>query len=315
MAGQVWGTDSLGGYMYSDELSDILRTALQPLERFRQFCDAKDATKKGLNKGDKFYWNVYSDVATAGTDLAEEDAMPETNFTVSQNSLTVGEMGNSVPYTGKLDNLSKHPVSEIIHKVLKNDANKALDRKAHAQFALTPLTVTPASGNSTTAITLETTGTPTATNNVGMNNTHVKLIVDQMKERNIGVYDGQNYCCIGRPSTFRDFKDDLEQIHQYVDPGFRMILNGEIGRSYEGCRFFEQTNIANQAWTNGLSDQAFFFGEDTVAEAIVIPEEIRGKIPSDYGRSKGVAWYYIGGFGLVHTAAAQARIIEWASAG
>ena len=49
-------------------------------------------------------------------------------------------------------------------------------------------------------------------------------------------------------------------------------------------------------------------------EAIAIPEEIRGKIPSDYGRSKGVAWYYLGGFGLVHTVAAQARIMEWASA-
>ncbi len=315
MSGQIWGTDSLGGYMYSDELSDVLRTALQPMERFRQFCDAKDATQKGLNAGDKFYWNVYSDVATQGTDLGEQDTMPETNFTITQNSLTVGEMGNSVPYTGKLDDLSKHPVSEIIHKVLKNDSNKALDTKAHAQFALTPLTVTPgSSGTSATSITLETSGTPTATNNIALGNTHVKLIIDQMKERNIGVYDGQNYMCIGRPSTFRSFKDDLESLHSYVDTGFRMILNGEIGRHYEGCRFFEQTNIASAAWTNSKSDQAFFFGEDTVAEAMVIPEEIRGKIPSDYGRSKGVAWYYLGGFGLVHTAAAQARVLEWASA-
>lgn len=54
--------------------------------------------------------------------------------------------------------------------------------------------------------------------------------------------------------------------------------------------------------------------EDTVAEALVIPEEIRGKIPTDFGRSKGVAWYYLGGFGIVHTAAAQARIIKWDSA-
>jgi hypothetical protein len=30
--------------------------------------------------------------------------------------------------------------------------------------------------------------------------------------------------------------------------------------------------------------------EDTVTEGIVIPEEIRGKLPGDYGRSKGVAW-------------------------
>ena len=54
--------------------------------------------------------------------------------------------------------------------------------------------------------------------------------------------------------------------------------------------------------------------EDTVAEAIAVPEEVRGKIPSDYGRSRGVAWYYLGGFGIVQTAAAQARIVAWDSA-
>ncbi len=75
-----------------------LRPAAQAVTKSNrlQFCDAKDAAGKGLNKGDKFYWNVYSDVATAGTDLAEDDTMPETNFTVTQNSLTIGEMGNSV---------------------------------------------------------------------------------------------------------------------------------------------------------------------------------------------------------------------------
>ena len=313
MSGQVWGTDSLGGYMYSDELSDVLRTALQPMNRFRQFCDAKDATEKGLHKGETFTWNVYSDVGTQGTTLAEMDAMPETNFTVTQGSLTVNEYGNSVPYTGKLDNLSKHPVSEIIHKVLKNDANKALDAAAHAQFDATPLVVTPASGNSATAITLETGGVPTATNDLAMNNVHVKLIIDQMKERNIPVYNGSDYFAVARPTTLRDFKDDIESLHSYVDAGFQMILNGEIGR-HEGCRFIEQTNIASEGWTNAKSDAVYFFGEDTVAEAIVIPEEIRGKIPTDYGRSKGVAWYYLGGFGIVHTAAAQARIIKWDSA-
>jgi hypothetical protein len=55
-------------------------------------------------------------------------------------------------------------------------------------------------------------------------------------------------------------------------------------------------------------------GGDTVTEAIVIPEEIRSKIPGDYGRSKGIAWYYLGGFGLVHPDAANGRIVKWDSA-
>lgn len=42
MAGQLWAISSLGGYQYSLELSDFLRTAVQPLVKFRQFCDAKD---------------------------------------------------------------------------------------------------------------------------------------------------------------------------------------------------------------------------------------------------------------------------------
>ena len=311
---QLWQTDSAGGYMYSGELSDVLRNALQPMTRFLQHCDAEDFSDKGLHVGDAFQWNVYSDVGTQGSTLSENQAMPETSFTITQGSGTISEYGNSVSYSGVLDDRSRHPVKQIIHKALKNDAIKVMEAAAHAQFAATPLTVTPTSGNSATAITLETTGTATATNALAMNNVHVKLIADQMKERNIPVYSDGNYRCIGRPSTFRDFKDDIEGVHSYVDQGFQNILNGEVGRSYEGIRFFEQTSIASQAWTNSKSDQAFFFGEDTVMEAIVTPTEIRGKLPGDFGRDKGIAWYAQEGFALVHTAAAQARIIEWASA-
>ena len=84
-----------------------------------------------------------------------------------------------------------------------------------------------------------------------------------------------------------------------------MIFNGEIGR-YESVRFVEQTFIpkggaANatsydpwggvaQPWTNGLSSWAAFMGSDTVTEAVCVPEEVRAKIPGDYGRSRGIAW-------------------------
>jgi len=91
-----------------------------------------------------------------------------------------------------------------------------------------------------------------------------------------------------------------------------LIMNGEIGR-YEGMRFVEQTNIAKETWSNAKSNWCFFMGEDTVAEAIACPEEIRGKIPTDYGRSKGIAWYYLGGFGIVHAAEKNSRIVKWSS--
>lgn len=329
MSGQVWAVDTLGGFMYSDELSNVLRTALQPMCRWRQFCDAKDATDKGLGRGDAFNWNTYSDVAEAGDVLDESKAMPETNFTIKQQSLTVEELGNSVPYSGKLDNLSKQPVTEIIHKVLKNDAKKTLDGRAFLQFDQTPFKVQAANGTSADAIVSVTTGSIGVTNGVEFGKNHVKAIVDLMKERNIPPYQGDDYFAGAWPTTFRKLKNDLESIHQYVDQGFVKIMNGEIGR-YEGMRFFEQTNIAKggaedsttwtvrtpDAWNGGKSDWIMFFGEDTVAEAVCIPEEIRGKIPTDFGRSRGVAWYYLGGFGIVHGPNGDAinlRILKWES--
>jgi N4-gp56 family major capsid protein len=334
MPGQVWLTNSLGGYMWSPNLSKVLRHAVQPLVKFRQFADIKDAAVQGKKKGETFHWNVYSDVATRGAKLVETTVMPKTNFTITQGTMTVTEYGNSVDYTGKLDDLSEHPVKEVINKVIKNDAKKTFDNAAHEQFNLTPLRVVPAGGTSTDAIVLTTNGTATATNNVALGKEHVKAIVDMMKERNIPPYMGDDYMSISHPSTFRYFKNDLEGIKQYTDAGWQMIMNGEVGR-YENTRFIEQTNIPKggaadsltfnpatdkaDAWDNGKSSWAFFFGQDTVAEGLVVPEEMRGKIPTDFGRDMGVAWYYIGGFGIVHGLQAangskNARILKWDSA-
>lgn len=329
MAGQVWAVNSLGGYMYSRQLSNVLRMAVQPLVKFRQFADVRDASQQGKKKGDIFTWDVFSDVANPGGVLTETNTMPETNFTITQGTLTITEAGNSVPYSGKLDNLSKFPVMELVQKVLKNDAVKTFDRLAWTQFNQCLLRAIPTGGTSTSAITLYTNGTVTGTNNVAFNNAHAKAVVDTMKERNIPAYLGDDYYSLAWPTTLRSFKNNLETIHQYSDTGFKYIMNGEIGR-YENVRYVEQTNIAKgigttgiasgstggdmDAWTNGASDWIFFFGNDTVAEAIAVPEEMRGKIPTDFGRSKGVAWYYLGGFGIVHTLAANCRILKWDSA-
>lgn len=232
------------------------------------------------------HWNIFSDVVTAGTTVVETNTVPETNFTISQGTMTLGEMANSVPYTGRLDDLSEQPVKEIIAKVLKNDAKRAFDTAAYAQFNATPLRVV---GTASALVTLTTNGTATATNTSFLYADTVKVINDLMKERNIPPYLGDDYICIAHPSTLRPLKNDLEAIFKYVEPGFQLILNGEIGR-YENTRFVEQNNIAKAGWTGSKSNQAFFFGQDTVAEGIAVPEEMRGKIPSDYGRSRGVAW-------------------------
>ena len=322
MAGQIWAVSSQGGYLYSRQLSNVLRMNVQPLVKFRQFADIHDISQQGKKKGDTFTWDVVSDVVTPGTVLIETNTMPETNFTMGQGTLTITEVGNSVPYSGKLDNLSKFPVEDIIKKALKNDAVKQFDRMAWAQFNTTLLRAIPTAGTATAAVTLYTNGTVTGTNSIAYSNLHAKSIVDQMKERNIPAYIADDYYAIAWPTTLRTFKNNLETIHQYSDTGFNLIMNGEIGR-YENTRYIEQTNIPHGTgtdglttipWTVGVSDWIFFFGNDTVAEAVAVPEEMRGKIPTDYGRSKGIAWYYLGGFGLAHTIPINVRVVKWDSA-
>ena len=58
MTGQTWTVPAEGGFLYSDELSNILRQQVQPRTKFRQLCDAQDGTQKGLNRGELFNWNV-----------------------------------------------------------------------------------------------------------------------------------------------------------------------------------------------------------------------------------------------------------------
>jgi N4-gp56 family major capsid protein len=250
--------------------------------------------------------------------------MPETNSVITQATLTITEYGNSVPYSGKLEALAKFQVRKPVMQSLRNDAVKTYDRAAWAQFDLCKLRAFPTSGTSTSAITLTTNGTMTGTNTVAMGVGHIKAIVDTMKERNIPPYVGDDYMAIAWPSTYRTMKNSLETLHQYTAAGIQLIFNAEIGR-YENVRFTEQTNVVKgrstdgvtgTPWSTSLSDWVFFFGEDTVVEGIAIPEEIRAKIPTDYGRSKGVAYYSINGFGLVHnqTDATECRVLKWDSA-
>lgn len=330
MSALVWSDE--GDFYYSDELSSVLRTNVQPLTKFRQFCDAMDLTRKGLHRGDTYRWNRYGDVAVQGRALAENQEMPQTSFSADQAELLITEYGNSVPYTGKLEKLSKVSVVNIIEKALTNDARKAFDIAAWTQFERTLARIVPTGGTATDSITLTVNGTPGATNNVAFGADHAKAISDMMSERNVPPFKGDDYIAITHPTTIRPLKNDLETINQYTDQGMGRIYRGEVGK-YEGFRWIEQNQIPKggaddttsfdpytrtaDAWNNGKSSWIYFFGADTVGEALVIPEMIMSKIPTDFGRSKAIAWYALTGFGIVHDGASdtdQIRIFKWDSA-
>ena len=67
------------------------------------------------------------------------------------------------------------------------------------------------------------------------------------------------------------------------------------------------------SWTKGSSAPGYMFGSPTVRECVAVPEEIRVKIPTDYGRSQGIAWYGLFGWAIEWNDAANARIVKWDS--
>ena len=268
-------------------------------------------------------------MSRASRALAETNTVGQGNHTIIQGTLTMNERGFSVPYTEMLESLAMVSVRQPIMKVLKYDALCDIDCLVHQQFNATPLRVAAsATGDS---VTLTTNSTATVTVSQQLTLTNAKSIVDTMRDRNIPYYTERDYFGIARGRGLRRLKNDLEAIHQYTDDGLTMIMNGEIGRVAGEVRMVEQTVVpaggaansttfdpftdTSDAWdATAGPDWAFFFGADTVCEAVHTEEEIRAKVPDDFGRSKGIAWYALLGFGITHTNVTQARIVKWDSA-
>lgn len=328
-AGQLWSVNSLGGYYASFNLSKELRMGVQASSKFRQFADVKDAFSKVTRTGQTFTWDVVPMMTRGSRALQETNTIPQGQHTILQSTLTMSERGYSVPYTELLESLAMVTVKQPIMKVLKYDALVDIDCLVHQQFNKTPLRVVSTS-SADTAFTLTTNSVASATNTTLLSKINVRAISDGMKSRNIPYYTQSDYYAIARPGAYRVLKNDMEGIHQYTESGLDMIMNGEIGR-YEMVRFVEQTVVptggaadtttfdpftdTGDAWnTAGCGDWVFFFGSDTVCEAVHTPEEIRAKIPDDFGRSKGIAWYALLGYGITHTDPAQSRILKFDSA-
>ena len=305
MGQQLWSPNSLGGYLSNDTLSRQTRHAAQTLQRFRQFVDVEAAAGKG--KGENVLFNKISNISTAGGTLSETSTIPKNNYTIQQDSLTVNEWGNSVPFTLKAKCLAEVSVPDIVNEVLRNDMAKVLDSNAAAEFqsSLYKAVIT-----NTATTTFTTNGTAAGAAGANMSDKNVRDIIDQMKKLNIPKRSDGNYACIGSTNAIRGLYDFFEAKAQNttMDP----LMRGEIGKYY-GCTFVEETNVlSNVLGTNSNTGEAIFCGGDAVREGIVIPEEMRIDIPKDFGRDNAIAWYALLGFKKTwsYSADGETRIIH-----
>jgi N4-gp56 family major capsid protein len=286
---QNWTTSADGGYLKNDVLSDKLRMVAAPLCKFRQFV--RPELGLGKENGDTIQFRKIgrlSDMTSALTELAP---IPKDKIEVFPDSLTVTEHGKAIDYTGKLEDLAVYKVNNIFQQALRDHMTSCLDSLCATQFKATEYMYTPTGTSAAPTGVFASTGTciTAATRNIQV--ADVKNVIDRMLTLNIPAYDGEDYMCVASVNALRGLMDDPEwqdAIH-YGDPG--RIFSGEVGRYYK-CRFIRETNVLSNSLTGGLGE-AIFFGADPVVEGIALPEEIRAKIPTDYGRDRGVAWYAI----------------------
>lgn len=304
MGQQIFATNSLGGFLTNNQLSQQIRYKAQTLQKFRQFCDAESAA--GTNRGNKVFFDKVSNISTAGGTLLETDTIPKRNYTITQGTLTMTEYGNAIPYTQKVKTLADIMVPETIKTVLQNDMRVVLDSAAASQFMTNDYVATI---TNTATTTFGSAGLALATAGANMSDKNVRDIVDRMKILLIPKREDDNYVCVASTNSIRGLYDFFEAkaTQTTIDPLYR----GEVGRYY-GCRFVEETNfLSNTDGSNGLYGEACFFGADAVREGIAIPEEIRVGIPTDFGRDQAIAWYALLGFQQVwdFSADGQTRII------
>ena len=308
MAGQLWVTDSLGGYLNFPELSAKLRKQAQPSMRFRQFLDAKEAY--GKRKDELFVFDKQANVNASGGTLVETQTIPKTYITFTQGTGTLTELGNAIPFTQKLEAFSKWDPKNKLQTALRDDMAKVIDQQVEAQFDACKIRVSYVTD--TASVDFQTGGTASTAAAVNMDDYAVKEVIDYLTGTMYAkpYDDAGNYMCIGSTKALRGLHDHLEAIWKYT----KYVQSGEIGRYYD-CRFVRHTHssLDNAIGTSDVTGEAYFFGEDNVMEAVSIPEEIRYD-SEDFGRSKAVAWYMIAGWQIVWAGDPSNTIIKWDSA-
>jgi N4-gp56 family major capsid protein len=248
-------------------------------------------------------------------DLTEGIRVPEDDYAMSTTSITVTEIGRSVPYTSLSEDLTWYDLENSVQSVLRDQMALALDTKAATAFQSGQIKY---DITGLTTGTFATAGTFTNTSTENLNVYHVEQIHDYMfDDLYVEPVANDDYMAICRTLAYRGLMRDpeWEEWHKYTDPSAK--YNGEVGR-IENVRFIKtnHNNALAEVGTGSVLGESVFFGADAVAMAEVQTPELRAAMPGDFGRDKAVAWYGILEFGVIWDTAnaGEAKIVHVGSA-
>lgn len=310
-----WTSDGVSGVYKNHKLSSKIRMAAIAEAKLMQFVTPEEGY--GRNNGESVTITRVSNVTVpTSTLLVEGVRISEDNVSLSTQAITVAENGRAIPYTNLAVDLAHFDLKNAIQRKLRDQLKLSMDISAAAAFKEGQVKAIPSALSTTT---FDTDGTASTAATVNLNMYHVESIRDYMfSTLNIDPYMGDDYMCVLITKAKRGLLRDpqWQDWKKYTDPSAK--FNGEIGR-IENIRFVETNHtsaLSDSKGTGSVLGEAVFFGADPVRMAVAQDPELRAKESEDYGRSKGVAWYGIYGFGQIwkdSANAGEARVVHLTS--
>lgn len=292
-----WQFDAPTGVFKSHEMSAALYQASVADSIFMDHV--KPVSEFGRKMGETITLKRVSAISEpTSVDLLEGVRIPEDSLTLSTKGITVGEIGRSVPYTSLSDDLSVLDIENTIQAELRRQMKLALDTKVSTAMTSSSakLKYVPTGLASSSTSTNGTAPTQALAN---MNVYHAEEIRDLLYDTYfVEPAEGGDYIGIFRTLGIRGLKrdPDWEEWHKYTDPAVK--FNSEVGR-LESIRFIETNHGLSKIGSNSVLGEGVVFGADFCAMVEAMTPELRAAIPSDFGRSKAVAWYGILAFDII----------------
>lgn len=279
--------------------SDLYENALENSVAM-PYVDVEEDFGKG--KGESKTFTRFTNIAEpSSAELAELLPIPEVAFSLATVAIAVREYGVAVPYTCKLETLSKYNIENAVQRTLMEQKRLVLDSLALTTFKNTNVKYVPTSATAG-SITYNSIAGGVAV--ADLTYFHIEDIGQNMyDDLRIPYFDGDQYVFITRMKTSTSIRRDSQFIewHKYGSPGVK--AKGETG-VIERFKIIETNHAAAGALPNvGVNNfgSGVVLGRDAGTMLEAETPHLRAALPAGHGRFKSIAWYGLFGFGNVYT--------------